>query len=583
MLSLTGDTVNVMSLIGLIMLMGLVTKNAILLVDYAKVLRGRGMGRREAIIEAGRTRLRPIVMTSAAMIFGMLPLALAIGSGAEFRAPMARAVVGGLITSTVLTLVVVPVVYTLLEDLAAALTRRRRATAAPITATASVLAIAVLLGAGSASAQITSGDATAARETRTLTLEEALAIAGAQNRDVQKAVEFQKWVRAKYVEERAAALPQVTVLGSFLRQFDDTQTKLFRNAGPIGDSPLADIFGGRQDLRFAELRMTQPLFTWGQVGAAVRAARVGFGLADDQLRRFRQAVARDVSTAFYDVLAAKELAAIAEQDLAQKARHLDQARRLQAVGLVTDYDVLAAGVAVENARPAVIRGQNTIRLAREQLRFLLAEHATDIDATGTLATAVEAVPAHDTVLTQALVNRPEIAELRNQRGIVRELVTIAAAGNKPRADLVVSLGTRNLGVSDLSSTGSTWNAAVVATVPLFDGQRARGRVAQAESEVARISIEELKLRDAIALDVRTAVNAVEESVGVLAALDGTVKQAEQLVFLAEKGFEMGVKTRLDVQDAELNLQAALASLARAQRDYRVSRVNLAWVSGTIGS
>jgi HAE1 family hydrophobic/amphiphilic exporter-1 len=116
MLLLTGDTINIMSLIGLIMLMGLVTKNAILLVDYAKVLRGRGMERREAIITAGRTRLRPIVMTTLAMIFGMLPLAFAIGAGAEMRAPMARAVVGGLLTSTLLTLLVVPVMYTFMED-----------------------------------------------------------------------------------------------------------------------------------------------------------------------------------------------------------------------------------------------------------------------------------------------------------------------------------------------------------------------------------------------------------------------------------------------------------------------------------
>ena len=111
MLALTRDTVNMMSLIGLIMLMGLVTKNAILLVDYAKALRSQGMERREAIITAGRTRLRPIMMTTFAMIFGMLPLALAIGAGAEMRAPMARAVIGGLITSTVLTLLVVPVMY----------------------------------------------------------------------------------------------------------------------------------------------------------------------------------------------------------------------------------------------------------------------------------------------------------------------------------------------------------------------------------------------------------------------------------------------------------------------------------------
>jgi HAE1 family hydrophobic/amphiphilic exporter-1 len=124
MLYLTRDTINIMSLIGLIMLMGLVTKNAILLVDYSKVLREGGMDRRGALIEAGRTRLRPIIMTTLAMIFGMLPLALALGPGAEMRAPMARAVIVGLITSTLLTLVVVPVVYTVLDDLVLAVRRR---------------------------------------------------------------------------------------------------------------------------------------------------------------------------------------------------------------------------------------------------------------------------------------------------------------------------------------------------------------------------------------------------------------------------------------------------------------------------
>ncbi|MCJ7495233.1 MAG: efflux RND transporter permease subunit, partial [Deltaproteobacteria bacterium] len=110
-------TINMMSLIGLIMLMGLVTKNAILLVDFTKTLRSRGINRKEALITAGRTRLRPILMTTLAMIFGMLPLALALGQGAEMRAPMARAVIGGLITSTLLTLLVVPVVYTVLDDI----------------------------------------------------------------------------------------------------------------------------------------------------------------------------------------------------------------------------------------------------------------------------------------------------------------------------------------------------------------------------------------------------------------------------------------------------------------------------------
>jgi hydrophobic/amphiphilic exporter-1 (mainly G- bacteria), HAE1 family len=114
----TGMTLNIYTFIGIIMLMGLVTKNAILLVDYTNTLRERdGMPREAAILKAGPTRLRPILMTTLAMIFGMLPIALGTGAGAESRAPMATAVIGGLTTSTLLTLVVVPVVYTLLDDL----------------------------------------------------------------------------------------------------------------------------------------------------------------------------------------------------------------------------------------------------------------------------------------------------------------------------------------------------------------------------------------------------------------------------------------------------------------------------------
>ena len=107
---------SIMSLIGIVLLMGLVTKNAILLVDFVKQERAKGVDRMSAILTAGPIRLRPILMTTFATVFGMLPLALGIGPGAELRAPMARAVIGGMISSTVLTLVVVPVMYTLIED-----------------------------------------------------------------------------------------------------------------------------------------------------------------------------------------------------------------------------------------------------------------------------------------------------------------------------------------------------------------------------------------------------------------------------------------------------------------------------------
>jgi HAE1 family hydrophobic/amphiphilic exporter-1 len=124
-LLLTGTTLNILSMIGFVMLMGLVTKNAILLVDFANRGRRGGAALHDALLSAGQVRLRPILMTTAAMVFGMLPLALGLGESGETQAPMGRAIIGGVITSTLLTLVVVPVIYTYLDRLTEWRTARR--------------------------------------------------------------------------------------------------------------------------------------------------------------------------------------------------------------------------------------------------------------------------------------------------------------------------------------------------------------------------------------------------------------------------------------------------------------------------
>jgi len=116
-LKLTGMSLDLMSGIGLLVLMGLVMKNGILLVDYTNQLRDRGMAREEALLAAGPVRMRPVLMTTSALIFGLLPVVLDTGWGSEFRAPMGMITIGGLLTSTLLTLVVVPVIYSLLDQL----------------------------------------------------------------------------------------------------------------------------------------------------------------------------------------------------------------------------------------------------------------------------------------------------------------------------------------------------------------------------------------------------------------------------------------------------------------------------------
>ncbi len=128
-LALTGQTLNMFSMIGILLSMGLVTKNAILLIDRTNEQRAKGLSIREALLEAGPTRLRPIIMTTLTMVLGMMPLALALGAGSEIRQSMAIVVIGALVSSTLLTLVLVPVVYTYVEGLRVRLSRKKAITA----------------------------------------------------------------------------------------------------------------------------------------------------------------------------------------------------------------------------------------------------------------------------------------------------------------------------------------------------------------------------------------------------------------------------------------------------------------------
>ena len=122
-LLLTGSSLDVMGQIAFLMLMGIVMKNGILLVDYINTLRSRGLELREAVLEAGPTRMRPVLMTAVSTIFGLVPLAIGQGDGSEWRSPMGLVGIGGLAASTLLTLLVVPVVYTLVDDFQRAVLR----------------------------------------------------------------------------------------------------------------------------------------------------------------------------------------------------------------------------------------------------------------------------------------------------------------------------------------------------------------------------------------------------------------------------------------------------------------------------
>ena len=296
------------------------------------------MDRRTALITAGRTRLRPIMMTTVAMIFGMLPLALALGQGAEMRAPMARAVIGGLITSTMLTLLVVPVVYTLLDDFAQWLHRRMVGAQFEAHEVAKGAA-AVLLVAGA------DGPGGTAGARRGGAAQDRHARGGPQDRQraeprhpegprvrqlgagqVRRGqglgvpAPLARRRRDALLRREPAGLPQGPARGLRASSRSSRTSRPGRSPSPSRSSP-----GARSAPRSAA-----PSSAW-------RPPRTSSALTARQVTR------RDVTAAFYDVLLARELLAIAEQDVALEAEAPRRGARRIDAGVATDYDVLAAG------------------------------------------------------------------------------------------------------------------------------------------------------------------------------------------------------------------------------------------------
>lgn len=405
--------------------------------------------------------------------------------------------------------------------------------------------------------------ADAAAEPRVLTFDEAMSIAATHSHGVARAMEYRNLVEGGYLAERAGALPRFTLSGTLGREHDNA------------------LDTGTRDRRDARVELKQALFTWGELQAAIRAARIGLQTADEQLRLGRQAALRDAARAFFDVLLARELNRVAVDNLAQKSRRLDEARRRLAVGVATDYDVLVAEVAEANARPEVLRTAALIDSRRDRLRLALGLD-TPVDAVGDLTAPLLAPPPLDDALAVAGARRPDLRDLDQRIGITDELVAVAAAGDKPRLDLDGSTGWKELDGESGRRDGGTWDIGLKLSWPLFDGLQARGRTQQVRSQRDTLRIDRRQLLDIIAVETREALDGVHVAMELVRALDGTVTQAERLLALSEKGFEYGVKIRLEVDDAELNLRQARTSLALARRDYLVAMVELAWAMGVLG-
>jgi outer membrane protein TolC len=542
----------------MVMLMGLVTKNAILLIDLTNhYVREGGKSVKEAILTAGPIRLRPILMTTMAMILGMLPSALGRGEGGEFRAPISIATIGGLITSTGLTLVVVPVAYLLLHRFLARFKAWRANPAATVPTpvrVAGMLLLVVLLGwfisASSALAQTPAPVPPAKSGQLELTFDQALAMALANNESLKVAQEHVRESQGRVAEAKANFLPTVNL------NFQYTPAQRF----PLIRIP-AGIFGPEEQTfqaaftrrNIMQLDLTQPIYTAGRLQNAYGIQASGFDASRLQLERSRQQLQYQVVETFYAALMNEQGVRVADEQIALATRQLELAKARFTAGSVARLDVLQAEVELANAKARRIQAKAAVDTMYQALRTVLSLPQTQsLALRGNLDERPEQLTRE--TLQAAIPARPDLRAFTARRETAQHSIALANAEVKPSLALTGNLQYQDDGVDDLLKTDNqSYTLGIALRVPLFSAPSASAKriVAQAQLRQAEHGLN--AATDAARLELESAWTEFESSDEVVNTQQKALELARESVTIAQTSYENGVITSAELNDAQVRL------------------------------
>jgi outer membrane protein TolC len=407
---------------------------------------------------------------------------------------------------------------------------------------------------------------------------DAVAQALATNPQVKLSLEQVALLEGRIVEARADALPEITWNTLAMRSRDpgllnspnfDAFPPEFRDAL----SPLpANAFSTTADFR-------QTLFSF-KLGKALAAARLARGAGEHDVQRARQMTALDAIRSYNQLLFAIEQLRVIQTNVQSKQSHLDFARNRRAAGAATELEVLRAEVDLENQRAEALRAEHEVSAARATLNtVMLRPTTTPIQPTDTLA-----VTAFDTqfeeAVKEALTVRPELTLLRMQEQFQGLLVDVAAADAKPHVDFNGSYGFAVRRPTNFFQPDySRWSAAVNLVVPLFDGWRTAGRVAQARAQRNTVTQQIAALENQVRLDVQSAFDALTLASRTIQAAELNVTQARRAAEMTAANYRLGAATQLDVIDAQQALRQAENIRNQSLYTHANARASLRFVMG----
>ncbi len=413
-----------------------------------------------------------------------------------------------------------------------------------------------------------------------LTLADAIRLALERNPEVLVAREQLEELKGKITEVRADAYPQLTMQGFGLRLRDPSML----NSASFDQLPpefLSALVPRSANLFDIGVMVTQPLYTAGKVGTAIKLAVEGQREKEAALEAARRRVAFKVFQAFHDLLLAQANLEVVGETYRQREKHLEQARNRFALGVATEIDVLRSQVNLANTEPERIRARNSLRLARDTLNNLI---VVDLDAPTAIVGKLDylpwAVPGAEELQAQALEVRPEILVGRRLVQAAKLLGSLARAENKLKVDLESRFGynvrnPQNLFVQDFAR----WNVSVSFKLPFYDGGRKKGQIVQADARMRAAEQNLAQLVNNVKLEIKAASDDLQSSAEAIAAARQNVAQAEKVLTMMQANYQYGAATTLDVVDSQTALTMARNAEINATYQYQVAKGRLRLAAG----
>jgi outer membrane protein TolC len=581
-LALTMNTLNIFSFFGIVIMVGLVSKNAILLVDRTNHLRTSGMDVMEALVQAGQHRLRPILMTTLTMVFGMMPIAIATGPAAEWKSGLAIGLIGGLTSSMFLTLILVPTMYVDVERFkifALALMRKLFGGKRSLLVTGSLLFLMAITVSSPVTAQV-----------RSLTVVSAVTLALEKNAHIRIASLEVRKSEEVVREAWGNLLPAISADATYTRY-----TKLPVMFFPtISIDPASGSFSfeepstamemGAKNEFLGSINAAVPLYR-GELYAGIRAAKAKERMAKEDVRAGKSEIMTDVRKTYYYILFLREQKIVVAQSVARLEETLNEARNLFHQGFAIDVDTLHAFVAVENQKPTLIKLDNAIASTTTMLKTLLGLPPEEqIVLSDSLSYMPNEAATYESAYRSAMLMRPDVLKLTHQMTAAEALKDVEWSGHLPTLSLFGSVQTQDQ-QNDFAFSRYTWPVSsmvgVQLSIPLFNGFRTDARVQQAEVVRLQTETELRHLKETAGAEIQVAIGTLTEAQRRLSSSDATVLAAERSFQKTRSRWQQGMCRQIEVSDANLMLNQARLDRLLAIVDCLVAQTELEKASGTI--